>query len=177
MTFRILTETVLAAVTVFLGTNWWQLHKREGFLRRALSKPLYLEGLISRDSLVNPPTRLQPYFQRNEIGYFINIDIVIKADLRSQHLPWVLISGILLLILIGSFYQGYVYFTINLTLLLLLGFAPLGEPAQSNADEHLLTMAVILYRWRSEDPAGCDEWVARAHSLKNLYRVVSGAGQ
>lgn len=176
MIVHIIAELVLATATLFLSGVWWQLRKRAKFLRQTISNQSYLDAFISKETLVNPPSRIEPYLQKNSIGYFINIDVVIRADHSSQRVPKIASSICLLLILGISLYLGYIYLAINLGLLFLLGFSPINESAKWNALEQIVTLAVILYRWRTENSIECDNWVAQARSLQKLYGAVQKAG-
>ena len=173
---HVLAEVVLAMATLFIGSTWWQLRKRARFLKKAISDQPYLDVFISKPLLLRPPTRIEPYLSKNPIGYFVNIDVVVKADQSAQRFPKVLSSICLLLILGVSFYLGYPYLAINSALLGLLGFSPIHEPAKENALEQILTLAVILYLWRAENSAECDNWIAKVRSLQKLYAAVQKAG-
>lgn len=176
MTLHLLAEIALAVLTVFVASIFWQLVKRKSYLRQAVGNKAILDACISHDVLVNPPARLEPYFEKNEIGYFVNIDSVVKADQASQQRIKIVAVVILILVFIGSFYLGYQYLAINVALLLLLGFSRISESAKANALEQILTIAIILHRWRIENPVECDEWVGKADTLKELYGTVKGVG-
>ncbi len=169
---HIFAELVLTAATLFLGGVWWQLRKRAKFLRQTIANQLYLDAVISKETLVSPPSRIERYLQKNSVGYFVNIDVVIQADHSSQWVFKIASSICLLLILGTSLYLGYVYLAINLSLLLLLGFLPITESTKRNALEQIVTLAVILYRWRTENSVECDNWVAQVRSLQKLYGAV-----
>lgn len=175
MALRILGGIVLAAFTFFVGGTLWQLRKRKVFLRGASASQPFLGSLISRETLAKPPSQIEPYLAKNEIGYFINIGVVVSADRRSQRLPWTIAFGVLLLVLLGSFYLGYTCLAINVALICLLGFQPISHSAKLNACEHILTIAAILYRWRAEDPNACDEWVGHVPALGEIYKAVVAA--
>jgi hypothetical protein len=175
MTLRILVGIVLAALTFFAGGTLWQLRKRKVFLRGASASQPFLERLISQEKLATPPSQIEPYLAKNEIGYFINIASVVSADRRSQRLPGIVSFGALLLVLLGSFYLGYAYLGFNVALICLLGFQPISHAAKLNALEHIFTIAAILYRWRAEDPHECDEWVGHVPALGEIYKAVVAA--
>src|SRR5258707_1309061 len=75
MALRILAEFVLAVVALFVGATLWQLQKRKVFLRGATASQPFLERLITRKTLANPPPQIEPYLAKNNIGYFINIEV------------------------------------------------------------------------------------------------------
>ena len=171
----ILAELVLATVTLFAGTLWWQLRKRRQFLRQAVRNETYLTQLISREALLNPPSRLEPYLQKNKIGYFVNVDVLNRADQRSQRLPRIFTLLLLAIVVVWSFRLGYSYLAVNGVLFCALSIVPIYDSAKYNAAEHILTLALILYRWRTDNPAECDQWVGQARSLEKLYRAMRTA--
>ena len=175
MATHIIFEVVLAVATLFLGNVWRQLSKRAKFLRQAVSNQSYLDRFISKEMLLHPPSRIEPYVSKNSVGYFINIDVLLKADRSSQRRPRVISSVCLLAVLGVSLYLGYAYLAVNLVLLSLLGFAPITESAKHNTLEQIVTLAVILYRWREENAVECDNWVTQARSLHTLYAAVRRA--
>ncbi len=177
MVLKILGELALAVVTFFVGGTLWQLHKRKVFLRGASTSQPFLDRLITRKTLADPPAQIEPYLTKNDIGYFINIKAVVSADRRSQRLPWIIAFGVLLLVFLGSFYLGYTYLAINVVLICLLGFQPISHAAKLNACEHIVTIAAILSRWRAEDPTECDEWVGHVPSFGELYKAVVAASR
>jgi hypothetical protein len=172
---HILAKLVLLMATFFFGYLWWQLGKRAIFLKRILRSQPGLDTFISKEKLVNSHSRIEPYVPKNSIGYFINIDLVLKADHSSQRVPKVISSICLLLILGVSLHLGYAYLAINLGLLCALGFWPIEASAGGNALDQVLTLAVILYRWHEENPGECDKFVAEARSLQKLYGAVRKA--
>jgi len=177
MVLRILGEIALAVVAFFVGATLWQLQKRKAFLKGASTSEPFLGRLITRKTLANPPSQIEPYLAKNNIGYFINIEVVVSADRRSQRLPSIIALGGLLLILLGSFYLGYEFLAINVALICLLGCQPVSHAAKLNACEHIVTIAAILFRWRAEDPDGCDKWVGHVPALSELYKAVLAVSQ
>lgn len=172
----VLVELALAAGTFVAGGLWWQLRKRAKFLRHALSNQRLLDFFITKEILVNPPSQIWPYTLKNSIGYFVNIGTVVDADRSSQRVTKIIASVCLLLIFGFSSYVGYPYIAINFGLFCLVGFVPMTQPAKGNAVEQIVTLAVILYRWRTENLVECENWVAQAHSLQKLYGAVQKAG-
>ncbi|HEY6803522.1 MAG TPA: hypothetical protein VI306_08090 [Pyrinomonadaceae bacterium] len=97
------------------------------------------------------------------------------ADKASQQKPSVFFALILGGILVASYFLGMAYLIVNLVL---FGFSALGSISQSarnNALEHIMTIAIILDRWRSENPSECDEWIKQTWSLGPIYEAVQKA--
>lgn len=90
MLLQILAEVMLFVITFAAGGTWWQLRKRARFVRKIIKDEILLNGVISKDALANPPAQILPYIQKNKIGYFMNIDVVLRADQTSQRIPKVL---------------------------------------------------------------------------------------
>jgi hypothetical protein len=170
---RIGIELVLVVAIFFIGGTFWQLQKGRTFLRRAIRDPKLLASLISLDTLSCPPPRVAFFAQKNEIGYFLNIGIVINSDEKSQRLPKAISCVLLGCLFVGSYFLGWPFLAANLVLFPLLSFAGLSESGRLNALEQVLTLAVILHRWHGENPGECDQWVRQGQgSLRTLYEAV-----
>ncbi len=176
MVLKILVELALFVITFAAGSIWWQLRKRGTFVRKVVKDEILLKNVISKDALANPPAQILPYIQRNEIGYFLNIDVVLRADQTSQRIPMLVVTVVLLLVFVGSYFVAVIDLWINLGVLLLVGLAPIMDSARHNADEQVLTLGVILHRWRTENAPECDAFVAQARSLEKLYDTVKRVG-
>jgi hypothetical protein len=170
--WHIVLEIILALVAIASGTTFWQIEKRARFLARAAFDPHLLATIISRDVLSNPPPEVALFAERDDIGYFINIDVVRSADRRSQRLPKVCAVVLFLFTVSVSYLMGAVYAIVSCALFLFPALIGLSPSARRNAIQHVQTVAVILYRWRSENATDCDEWVGHAPSLQPLYEVV-----
>ena len=157
---------------LFAGQTFWQLRKRERFLKDAIRTPAFLESLISRERLTSPPPHVLAFVQKNEVGYVLNMKCVMDADRASQRRVAILFSAVIAAILVGSYFMGLVYLAINVVLFFVTASVPIASSAQSNAMEHIFTVGLILHRWRLEDAKQCDEFVEHAWSLRPLYEVV-----
>jgi hypothetical protein len=168
-------ELVLGVAVLFAGTTFWQLHKREKFLQRTIREPKSLRPPLSLHTLSDPPAQVAIFAQKSEMGYPLNIKVVIEADRRSQRYPKLISVTVLVFLLAASYFLGAVFLVVNSLLFLLLSLGGLTQSARLNASQQVLALAVILYRWRTEDPVRCDEWVQKAPSLHPLYEAVRAA--
>jgi hypothetical protein len=100
---------------------------------------------------------------------------LIDADRASQRRAAMTFAAVVAAVLIGSYFLGAVYLLTNLVLLCLAASVPISRPAQSNALEHVFTIALILHRWRLENATECDQWIDYAKSLRPLYEAVKKA--
>jgi hypothetical protein len=117
--------------------------KRAKFLRAIICNQPFLEGFLSRDALANPSPMIKPFAQRNEIGYFVNINCVIEADTISQRrvkIPCALVLGA---ILVGSCFLGVPHLVINIVAFVLTSFAPISQSVQTNDLQYVLALALI----------------------------------
>jgi len=158
---------------LFAGYTFWQLRKRERFLRRAIRTPEFLESLISRKNLASPPPRVLAFVQqKSELGYVLNMKCLMDADRASQRQVTILFSAVVAAIFVVSFFLGLVYLVINVVLFFLMASVPIESSAQSNAMEHIFTVGLLLHRWRLYNAKECDEFVENALILRPLYDVV-----
>ncbi len=175
MVLTILVELVLAVATILAGQTWWQLWKRRRFLKRAIYDASFLRRVITPAALSDPTPYAAMFAAKNDVGYVLNIKVLLDADSRSQQVM-MLLSGISAgCILLGSIFLGHVFLGMNLGLFCLCGLEPLRNPAKNNAIAQIVELAVILFRWDREDPIECAAFIQRAHSLRELYSAVVGA--
>jgi len=172
MLMKIIIEIVLGIVMLFAGHTFWQLSKRKRFLKAAIQTPELLESLISREILSSPPPHLLVYVQNSKLGYALNIKCVLDADRASQRQVFIFSVFIIIAILLGSYFMGFVYLAINIAVFLIPMFEPISPSAKTNALEQILTIGLILHQWRIDNAKACDEFVKRAWSLRPLYDFV-----
>jgi hypothetical protein len=164
-------EILLGVASLFLGGMWWSLFKRDAYLRGAVNDETVLNGL-SRELLESPPARIGIYAAKHELGYAMNLHILIKADRKGLRIPKLLFGGSLVLALVGSYMLGWRFLLINIGLICLAGLQRVPESAKANALEQLASIAVIFHKWNAEDPAECEAFIQKAHSLSHLYATV-----
>ena len=172
MLLHIIIEIVLAVAMLFAASTFWQLRKRAKFLKEAMCSPPFLESLISREWLASPPPRVLAFTQLNKLGYVFNIKIVVDADRVSQRKVTLFHAVAVVVIFIGSYFLGPLYLAINFILFFLTAIGPISLPAKNNAAEHILTIGLILHKWRLTNASECDEWIEHAWSLRPLYEAV-----
>jgi len=175
MLIHIAIEIGLAIATFFAGNPFWELRKRAKFLRQVIYNEPFLESFISRQMLANPSPLIAPFVEKNEIGWFLNIKCVMDADRTSQRRPAIFFALVLLSIFAASYFLGIPYLAINLVIFALLAFGSISQSAQTNALQHVLAIAIILDKWRLENPLQCEEWLEKAWSLRFLYKAVKNA--
>jgi hypothetical protein len=170
-------EIVLIIATLFAGNMFWELRKRDRFLKQTISNQYFLEELITRQVLVNASQHqyIAPLVEKNEIGWFLNIQCVINADRDSQKKIVVQHAIVLLVILTASLFLGVPFLVINLIVFVLSQFGKISQSAQINVFQHVLTIALILDKWRSDNATECNDWIEKAPSLRPIYNAVMNA--
>jgi len=163
---------ILVIAMCFVSSAFWQLLKRDRFLKQTMRDQHCLEGFISWDALKDAPLRIAPYLERCEMGYFINIASVVRADRSALRRAKILFTFLLILILVCTYFAGMLFILINCIIFLLFVLPPLSQAGQHSALEQVLTLALILHKWRSENSEECDQWIEQASSLRPLYNVV-----
>ena len=76
-------EIVLAIAILFVSSSFWQLAKRDKYLKEIIRNKSLLEHLIMRSNLDAPNPKYKVYAEKNEIGYFVNIQSVIESDRKT----------------------------------------------------------------------------------------------
>ena len=170
---RIFLEILLALACLFLSSMWWALIKRDTLLKDAIRDGTVL-SVLTREQFENPPAQIAVYATKHELGYAMNLHVLLKADKRALRIPKLLFGVPLALLLIGSYVLGWTIFAINLGLFGLAGLQRVPNSAKANALEQVISIGVILYRWNAEDAAECRAFITKAHTLSNLYASVLG---
>lgn len=197
MITRVAVELGLMVATFFVANTFWQISKRARFLRRVIADESFLGQFICRRALEDAYASplIAPFAEKNAVGYFLHLKVLMDADDRSQQRVRVVTRVVLVAILIASWLVGLPYLVITITVFLLCAAVPIAESAKSNALQQVLAIALILYKWREENAVACEHWirtgellgdvaarheeheavVGKASSLLPLYNVVTGA--
>ena len=112
------------------------------------------------------------YAEKNEISYAINISCIIESDRKTiKRLKFIFgIIGIASTAV--SYALGTNFLVINCVLFVLPLLAPIAESARRSAMDHIMEIAVILYRWRADSQDSCDDFINNASSLLPLYNTI-----
>jgi hypothetical protein len=172
MITNIVIEVVIALVVLFVSNSFWQLVKRDRFLKNLIRFSPFLEELISKGSLNDPNPKFTVFAEKNQLGYAINVSCAIESDRKTIKRLEITFGLVGLIATIGSYALGPIFFIINCVLFILPVFAPVAQSAQRSAIDHIMEMAVILYRWRSDNPTECDNFISKASSLQSLYDAI-----
>ena len=168
-------EIVLVIVTLVAGRLVWQFWKRDQFQQRVVHDAEFLSRLITPCALDSPPSTSLRYLQRLPQGYAVNVQLVLVADRRATRILKIFSCGLIIVVLVGSYFLGLLFLLANALLFFVLGLEPASEQARTNALSTILEIACILDRWRAENPEECDEWIKIAWSLRTLYDAVTAA--
>jgi len=167
---KIVIEIVLGILVFFAGQTFWQLRKREKFVRSAIQVPEFLQTIVSKERLSSPPPHMLAFVQGSE--YALNIKCVIDADRASQRRVAISHGFVIAAIFVGSYFMGPVYLGINVIMFFATKSIPIASSVKGNAIDHILTLGLILHRWRLVNAKECDEFVEHAQTLRPLYNAV-----
>jgi uncharacterized membrane protein YwzB len=172
MVLKILLELIILVALFFLGDSFWQLIKRDKFMRDAVNNKQLLDNFITKELFLNPPARVALYAKKNEIGWFMNIHVLLKSDRSTQTKMKTILIIIVLVLLAGSYILGWAFFAINSICFMLMTLFPISNSAKINALENILCLALILHHWRSENALECDQWIEQGRSLHKVYNSI-----
>ena len=175
MITKIVIEVVLVIITFFAGGLFWHLQRRGKYLAQIICNEPFLSQFVSRDALESASPMITPFAEKNQVGYFLNIKLVIDADRISQRRTKLIFLAILAAAFTGSYFLGVPYLAVSIVIFFLSGLGPLSPSVQSSALQHVLAIALILDRWRTENTAECEQWIEQARSLRPLYNAVKAA--
>jgi CheY-like chemotaxis protein len=172
MLLHVVIEVVLAFAMLFTSQCGWQLVKSRLFLARVFSDQAFWEKFITRERLNDSSPYTATMTKRSDLGFMFNIRNEVNTEV-VVHRRLILVAGIGVgVILVCSWCLGLVYFIINFGLALLSGSGPLCQSARDGVMRHVLTLGIILHKWRNENAAECDAFVKQASGLRVLYEAV-----
>jgi hypothetical protein len=172
MFINVFLELIILIAIIFVGYSYWQLILRDRFARKVMNNQELLDSIFSIDNFLHPPDRVALYAKINKYGWIFNIDILLKSDVSTQRKMKYLYLFIVVLLLLFSYLLGIVFFLINFICFSFLAFFPISNPAKLNALENIHCLALILYKWSSENSLECDKWIEQAQSVRKLYNVI-----
>ena len=172
MIVRILVEAVLAVGIFVVSNGIWEIRRRRLFLGHALKKQAALEAYITRERLAAAPKDVSVYAEKTKLGYAANVIMVIEADARSQKQAAFISMAIVLIALVFSWFLGIWYFLASLPFVVLPAWGSISQAAQQSVLSQILSLALILYKWRLESPTECDQWVSGRQDLAFVYDAV-----
>jgi hypothetical protein len=176
MSATIVIEVVLAIGILFVANSFWQLVKRDNFLKKIIrSKPL-LEEVIPRSALHKSDPKIAAYAEKTQLGYALNIPLVVEADRKTIKRLQIIFGLIGIIVAAGSYAFGLIYLILNCTFFAIPAFFPITQSAQRSAIDHVIEIAVILFHWRSEDSMQCDDF-ANKSVLRTLNDVIKNVYQ
>lgn len=167
----IVIEVIVGLVVIFAGQMFWSIGRKSRFLSSKMADDQFLAEFIQGENdHINFSSRVAHVAPDLEYHQLIHIAIssTRAADSRVRLLGLVLaIMG-----LAASAFMGTIYVAINVVLFFVAAAIPIGEPGAKNALGSIIEIALILYKWHSEAPIECEEFVREAESLQILYGVV-----
>jgi len=172
MITNIMIEVVIAIVILFVSNSFWQLIKRDRFLRNLIRFSPFLEELILKGSLNDPSPKFAVHAEKNQLGYAINISCAIESDRKTIKRLEIIFSLVGITATVASYALGHIFLILNSVLFILPVFFPIAQSAQRSAIDHIMEIAVILYRWRSDNRNECDNFINNASSLQPLYNAI-----
>jgi hypothetical protein len=172
MFLRIIAEIVLGIALLYPAFMFWQLRKRKRFWKQAIHNRRFLESLISRESLANPPSDLLRYVRT---PYMWNLKVLFDADKLAIRRFSIRYGTVIAAVVIASAFLGPVFLAISIALFFLARIVPISPPARSDASENIFTIGLILHKWRVENAADCDQFVEQAYGLHAVYEAVKNA--
>jgi hypothetical protein len=159
-------------ITLIAGNLYWQMRKRDTFLRTAIKDDGLLREFITTTLLDEPPARVALFAKRLTSGYVHNIMILNKSDEDTQRRVkrWFLVVGCGATAVAS--WSGPVFDILTaLAFFASYGF-PVAQSSKANALEHIASMAVIMRNWMRDEPSQYDTFIAGATSIDILDAVV-----
>lgn len=175
MITHIIIEFTLAIAILYTSTSFWQLLKRDNFLKEKIGLNPFLEDVILRNSLDEPNPQFAVYAEKHQLGYASNIHCVIEADRKTINRLEMIFGAIGITVTALTCVLGLPYLVLSCLLFVLPVFLPITQSAQRSAIDHIMEIAVILYRWRSDNPMEYNSFISSATSLQALHKAIENA--
>jgi hypothetical protein len=102
----------------------------------------------------------------------MNISCVCESDRKTIKRFEIVFGLIGITATVVSYALDPFFLVFNCVLFVLPVFIPIAQSAQRSAIDHIMEIAVILYRWRSDNPIECDKFINSASSLQPLYNAI-----
>jgi hypothetical protein len=171
--------------TFLLSNLFWMALRETRGIAILLSSPDYLRRIITLDLLNRPPAEIDRFAQPQAAGYAFNMRAFQEADQMAHSRGRSILRPVLLVLILGSAFVGYVAFgwlglalpIINLFVMASTFVAStqgsIGRSTAARAAEHVRIVAVILHRWYAINPTEAIEWVESQPEMKPLWKVVT----
>lgn len=170
-------EIVLAIIIIFIGIGVGNIYKRNNVIRKAMQEENILNNLIKAmdsDGVFNAlPEEISISGRFYSDNYLINIMNEIKSSKIALNRARNMLLYGLIVILIVSYFIGYIYTIINLSLFLIIAMiTPLSKSAIKNAYLDIRSISWNLYHFYREQPNECDAFIKEAYSLDKLFKAI-----
>ena len=174
MWWKIIIELLLVVFTILLAINLWALIKSPFHLKHAISdKKILIESLniIGSDKFIGEAKNIKNAFGDSKIF----IDMWENSRINSLSITKNLLLIPYVIVLVISSYLGISYLIINIIVSLLLYFQPINSYAKNNNMVHIHTVMLNIYKWKTEDKSGCENYCTFVHpEYLQIYKIIDG---
>jgi hypothetical protein len=171
---KILIEIVLALVTIFCGINFWQIFRRDRFMRSTFANTEALKRALNEMKKSNA-FESREFFPKPSWtdDYIMNI----YNEGVSSHYALGKASRLMLMIafvagLASYFFLGFNYLLINLGLFIFPVIFAVQGSAMENAMEDIMSVAWNVYWFDKKNPKECKDYIEAGTALRPLYKAL-----
>jgi hypothetical protein len=169
---RIGIEIVFVLVLNFSAMGFWQSVATRRVFSKSLADQDFLDRVISALNDEKPFTERARDLRMLQGGWANNLAAVLQVQTESLSRARSLHLIIALAVLIGSYFLGIVYLCINVGIFFLLGLFGRTRSSVRIAYRDTVALAVILYRWRHENPKEHASFMESGWTLRELNGAV-----
>ncbi len=159
-------------IAYFAGFMILGIIKKNKYMRAKLRDQEFLNEFLKNINKDNPLSARAMELESIGDGYFRNIEIGVSSTIHADR--GVIRIGLVIaaICVTGALFIDYWYILVSLIGFVLGTLTSIGESGYANAHRDIFSTSLILYKWHSENPNECSEFVKQAHSLEKLYLAV-----
>ena len=163
-------ECALMVPLLVLSQMFWSNVKNMRYRRSSLQNGEFLATLIKQLNDEMPFSQRVADLKPREGNWAYSMMYHTKAEFQAlSTMRWIW-AALILAILVGSFFLGWVFLALNLALFGAL--AAIGQFGQEYALRNIVEVAAVLYCWRRDDPDGYRRFAEEAWALRTLRLAV-----
>lgn len=169
---RILIELALAPVLLFFALWFWQAFHRKRYIRRLAQDQKTLDEFVQALNSESPFSERAAILEPVNGNWALNMLLVTKSDQQAIGTVQVISVLVCAAVVVGSFFLGPVFLAANLGLALLPALIGAGAATKNSALGEILSMALIIYRWKQADPESYRRFLLEAVGIHKLDSAV-----
>ena len=174
MILRVIAEIVLLILSFIGGTQFWQMIKRDKFMKKCLHDQNFLDSFVlhlkNDNFLTKQATQVSVTGAMYTSDYEQNIWLEFSSSISSINKVKYIAVSLILAILVGSYFLGLYFLVANLALIVIIGFFPVTESAKDNVYQDLIAIIWNFNKLFESDKLKCQNLLNKTTVLNLIYK-------